>query len=237
MCLTSNFNKRNHLPLFIHPFSALKGRWFHFKSLLVSSGVELLGRRFVIGCCGNFCVPQGITTFILLLHAVGKKDEEENCTEESDHSAGYHRWRGHKNISKCCIFWQWSTHSSNAWQYNDLSWMFNILANSFSNIIQSLRWNIFIDSNPHFLKGLSLPASTSVLSQMFSDATCSGESSSYSLLPRPSLARISFSSSLVKTSSPLSLGVVTSHLSRLLSSSESLVTLMSRLNSVPVVSL
>lgn len=96
-CLTSNFIKGNHLWLFIDPFSVLIGRrHFHLKFLLVASSVELLGRCFVIGCCGKFGVPQVIATFILLLHTVGNEKEEENSKEESNHSTCYHRWKGHK---------------------------------------------------------------------------------------------------------------------------------------------
>lgn len=65
-----------------------------------SSGVELLGRRFLILCVGKFGVSQVITTFILLLHTVGEEEEQENRTKESDHSACYYRWRGYKRLLK-----------------------------------------------------------------------------------------------------------------------------------------
>lgn len=104
-CMTSNFNKKNHLQLFPDLFSVLIDRWRSpVKSTLVSSGIELLGRCFVIGCCGKFGVSQGIAPFILLLHAVGEEDQEENSREESKHSACYHCCREHKGISKCYIF-------------------------------------------------------------------------------------------------------------------------------------
>lgn len=74
------------------------------KVRLVRSGVELLGWRFVILCCGEFGVSQVITTFVLLLHAVGEEEEEQDGTDESNHPASDHRWRGHKQrlASVCC---------------------------------------------------------------------------------------------------------------------------------------
>lgn len=42
---------------------------------------------------GKFGVSQVITAFILLLHAVGQEEEEENGTKESNHSTSYYSWR------------------------------------------------------------------------------------------------------------------------------------------------
>lgn len=75
-----------------------------------------------------------------------------------------------------------------------------------------------------------LPANTSVLSHKFSEVTSSGRPRSYILLPRPLLGTISFS--IISCLSPSSLDVGLSHLSRLLSSSVSLATVMSVLKMV-----
>lgn len=85
--------------------------------------------------------------------------------------------------------------------------------------------NVFI-----FYQKQDLPANTSVFSHKFSEVTSSGRSMSYLLLPRPLLGTTSFS--MISCLSPLSLDVGLSHLSRLLSSSVSLGTMMSVLKLV-----
>lgn len=87
-------------------FSVLIRNIFHLQSFLVSSGIELLGRRFVVLCVGKFGVSEVIAAFVLLLHAVGEEEEEENCTQESDHSTSYHRCRECEGKVMCPTFAQ-----------------------------------------------------------------------------------------------------------------------------------
>lgn len=75
-----------------------------------------------------------------------------------------------------------------------------------------------------------LPANTSVRSHKFSEVTSSGRSLSYIMLPRPLLGTISFS--MMSYWSPLSLDVGRCHLSRLLSPSVSLGTMLLVVNLV-----
>lgn len=92
-------------------------------------------------------------------------------------------------------------------------------------LVPNLMKNVFI-----FYQKQDLPANTSVLSHKFSEVTFSGRSLSYILLPRPLLGTISFS--MISCWSPLPLDVGLSHLSRLLSSSVFLGTIMSVLKLV-----
>ena len=55
------------------------------------SGVELLGGLLLVGTGGHFGHAQGVAALVLLLHAVGDEQDQEEGAQEPDHAACDHR--------------------------------------------------------------------------------------------------------------------------------------------------